>query len=566
MTQYYDIPDFPQMEAKNIEGLPPIPLNNKMWEEWMPEVEQHRIRVREETESSWSGQKDARIREILRVAKDGRYWLSTYGAIYNAAPDEENEESDDWITDTQSTGYAIGFIPYVFQLYVWDHQVRAFRTRGPKGDTAYCKSRQMGLSNIMCGIYSWAWMAKTPFQGRLLSRKEDLVDDANNPDSLFWKIRLQLKAQPKWLLQAFAPGFSWIKHHGYNLDAAITNPINNNHLGGESTNATAGRGPTATGILLDEYAFMRGGYGIWTATRAASRHRTAVSTVNLAFGSHFWDLMVGKPEDEAPARLFIPYWLHPYHDEAWLEQERKRDTEAGINTEVLMDWYGSESDFVYPTLRNKQVGDYPYVPFGGPVFIAIDDGWSGYWAFHIVQWVTAENRLRIVDSYRNSHKPVDFYGGLFRGQYLDGFDYGDHEHQIVRLMRMLQNPIFVMDTHGKHVEQVAGMSVIERLATKWSIYANVDYENREYKDRWQYTSDILNILDWNDTPRVRTSLLSCQRYRWKAIDDTTEIVTEYREPIKNNDSHDATALEYFATNWYMFKMIYVPGGRINYGG
>jgi hypothetical protein len=110
------------------------------------------------------------------------------------------------------------------------------------------------------------------------------------------------------------------------------------------------------------------------------------------------------------------------------------------------------------------------------------------------------------------------------------------------------------------------MSVIERLAEKWSIYANVDYERREYKDRWLFTNDVLPILDWNDTPRVRQALLSCQNYRWKPIDDTTEIVTEYREPIKNHDSHDATALEFFSTNWYMFKMIYIPGGHINYGG
>lgn len=555
------------MEARNIDGLPPIPINNKLWLEWMPEVEAHRLKVYEETEQKWSGQKDARIREILRVAKDGRYWLSTYGGIYNAAPDSnESEESEDWVTDSTATGYAIGFIPYPFQLYIWDHQIRAFRTRGPKGDTAYCKSRQMGLSNIMCGIYSWAWMAKTPFQGRLLSRKEDLVDDVNNTDSLFWKIRLQLKSQPKWLLQAFAPGFSWQKSAGHNLDAAITNPINNNHLAGESTNATAGRGPTATAILLDEYAFMRGGHGIWTATRAATRHRTAVSTVHLAFGTHFYEMMVARPEDEAPARLFIPYWLHPYHDDAWLAQEKKRDTEAGIRTEVLMDWHGDETDFVYPALKDKQVGDYPYIPFGGPVFVSIDDGWSGYWATHIIQYVQSEGRLRVVDSYRNSHKPADFYGALYRGQFIDGYEYGDHERQIIHLFRMLANPIFVMDTHGKHTEQVAGMSVIERLATQWSIYANVDYEKREYKDRWLFTNDILPLLDWNDTPRVRQALLSCQNYRWKPIDDTTEIVTEYREPIKNHDSHDATALEFFSTNWYMFKLIYVPGGNINYGG
>jgi hypothetical protein len=454
----------------------------------------------------------------------------------------------------------IPFVPYPFQLYYWDAQHKAFRTRGPKGDVVVVKSRQMGLSNMACGIFSHAWMTRKVFQGRLLSRKEDLVDESNNPDSLFWKIKLQLQAQPKWILQHFAPGFDW--RYDYML-ASLTNPVTKNHLAGESTNATAGRGGAATAVLLDEFAFMRGGGGVWTATRAATRHRIAISTVSLEYGPHFYDLVNAEEPDRATVLAF-PHYLHPYQDEKWLELERQRDTEAGIQQEVLMNFYGDESEFVYPGLAKKTVGNYPYLPYMGPVFVAIDDGWTGFWAFHVIQYIETMGQHRIVESYRNSRKVTDFYGSLFRGVYLDGHTYGEHEHAIIELFRYLQNPIFVMDTHGKNVEQVAGMSVIERLGSEWNIFVNVDYERREYKDRWQATAEIIPQTEWNDTPRVRQGLMDCRTYRWKKAPEGTERVTEDKEPIKNDSSHSATALEYYAGNFKLFKNIYVLGGQIAY--
>lgn len=553
------------MPIREIWGLPSHPRTNEEWKEWESMVQSHRANVYRETEYKWTGQQKARELEVARVKKDGRYWQSTYSSIYQSRPEEDfmSEDLDtDWDTDDEKpNGWIIPFIPYLFQLYYYDWQHRAFRTKGPRGDTAVVKSRQMGMSNMACSIFSHLWMTKRPFQGRLLSRKEDLVDEANNPDSLFWKIRLQLKSQPGWLMQAFAPGFDWKND---SMLASLTNPSNANHLAGESTNETAGRGGTATAVLLDEYAFMKKGNGIWTATRAATRHRIAISTVHLKYGSHFYDLI--HPKDSVgPAILRVPYWLHPEHDERWAEMERQRDTKSGFETEVLMNWYGDETEFVYPNMPNTKIGEFPYLPFMGPVFVTIDDGYSGYWAMHVIQYVHHLGRHRVVDSYRNSHKRVDFYGGMFRGLMVDGFDYGDHEHKFMQVIRGLQNPIYIMDTHGKHMETVAGMSVIDRLATEWKIFCNVDYEHREYRDRQEFTDRILPYLDWNDTPRTRTARDSCRLYRWKEDNEGEQRTSFVKEPVKNHDSHDPTALEYYATNWDSYKNIYVHGGNIAYG-
>lgn len=563
LPQVYQIPGLPEMEAKPIRGLGPVPLNNVEWREWYPEVIQHRNTTTELTEEKWSGQAKAREKEIERV-KDGRYWQSVYGPIYNPKdPEVEEGEDEDWITETESKGYMLPFVPYVFQLYYWEAQYRAFRSRGPKGDVVVLKSRQMGLSNTACSIFSHAWMTKKPFQGRLLSRKEDLVDESNNPDSLFWKIDLQLRATPKWMLQHYAPGFDWRFHR---MLASITNPANLNHLAGESTNATAGRGGAATALLLDELAFMRGAAGIWTATRAATWHRIGISTASLKLGTLFYDLVQKKDDPDGPTVLIFPHFLHPeQEDPEWATMERARDP-VGFETEVMMNFFGDISDFVYPGMGNKTLGHYPYIPYGGDVFVAFDDGFTGYWACLVIQYVEAEGRHRIIDAFRDSGKITDFYGSLFRHTFVDGFSYDANARGFMETMRLIQAPIFVGDTHGKHVETTSGMSVIERLAERWGIYVNVDYQNRDEKDRQEYLGKIIPYLDFNDNARVAASLKSMQRYRWKEIEDSDELTSIPKSPIKNHDSHDPTALEYYATNWEYFKNIYIPGGRIQYGG
>jgi hypothetical protein len=554
----YDLPDLPKLAYKHIEWLPPLPPTNALWKEWVPEVMQHRAKVVRETSEKWKGQQAARETEVYRVKKDGRYWLTTYGAIYEAKDEANPGEEEDWVTDDpeKASGWVLPFIPYLFQYYYWDWQMKAFRTRGAKGDTAIVKTRQMGMSNMACAIFNWAWMVRKPFQGRLLSRKEELVDETNNPDSLFWKLKLQLSSQPDWLLQAFAPGFDWRRDY---MSASLTNPANFNHLAGESTNATAGRGGTATAILLDEYAFMRGGAGIWTATRPSTHHRIAISTVHMKFGPHFYNL-VHQPDDSRPAIMVIPYWLHPDHDAAWLEQERKRDTEAGIQTEVLMNWFGDESVFVYPALGSQETGNYPYIPLGGPVFVAFDNGFRNSWALFVIQYVQATGKHRILDAYFNRQKVVDYYGSIFRGVKLDGFEYGPNEDRIMDLLRYVESPIYVADPHINNVQEISGESTSERLANRWKIYVNVDFAKRDYIARQEFTARNIPKLEWNDTPGTRDALLKVKTFKWKEPAEGAEPTSVPKEPVKNESSHFATALEYYFGNFEGFGFIYSGTG------
>ena len=550
----WNLPPLPPMQSRHIEGLPPIPEDNSGWEEWNYRVLRHRVQVYEETATDWSGQQEARAREIVRVANDGRYWLSTYGAIYEARPPEDDEDRP---------GSYLPFVPYLFQLYVWDWFDERMRTRGSGGDGVIVKSRDMGLSNMACAYNDYAWMTKRPWQARILSRNEKLVDETGNPDSMFWKIDLLLKSTPAWMVDAFAPGFDWKRHR---LMLRLVNPGNGNAIAGESTQVNAGRGGRASMIVLDEAAFMPKFNAIWTATRASSRHRIAISTVSIDEGMDFHNLHKGKHQDR-PAILEIPYHLHPFHDRAWLDNEISRDTEAGIRREIFMDYFAGTSEFVYPEVQTKELGPYPFLPYAGPLFLTFDDGFDDYWAMHLIQYIKNTGRHRVIDSYFNSHMPVDFYGSLMTGQLLGEFGrfYGDRERYFASMMAQLPVPTFIGDPHGANTEQIAGMSVFDRLSQRFGIFVNYDMHKRQHKDRRVKLSLIAPMMDFNATEGVEWALHSLKMYRFKKIKEGREQTSEFKQPLHDENSHASTAFEFYAVNFDDFKHV-LTGGTVSYGG
>ena len=553
----YEIPGLEPISTRSVEGLPQvrpgqsIPLTNAEWFDWYPRMLTHLTSVREQCEERSSKRAEYRKREIDRVKADERYWINTYAAIFESRVEEEESElmSSEEDTDIMTASGLAPFILYPFQDYWVTWHRNALLTRGGKGDTVTIKSRDMGATNTAVATMAWRWMTRRVYQGRLLSRNETLVDAPGDPDAMFWKLDTMLRATPRWLVEYFVPGFSWAIHR---REMTLEHPTRANLLKGESTNATAGRGKRAFEMLLDEFTFMLRFAEIWTATRAASPHRNAVGSVSTKIGLAAYKLvMSGRP---AVIYLDSRTGMHPRQDAQWHAFERERDTEAGYAQEVGMDWFADSSDFVYPELHKKVVGDYPYVPFGGPVFCAIDDG--THWAIWFIQYIRRTGRFHVIEAYRNSGKRTAFYGGLLRGVALGDFSYGEHEHAILKLCREIPIDHFMGDTHGAHVEQATGLSVIEDLAMNWNITVNIDYMGTKYTDRHKALEDIIPFLDYNDTPRVRAGLDAEQMYRYKATPEGREVAREVREPLHNDNSHFPTAKEFWATQWAAFKDIY----------
>lgn len=529
---------------RNIKHLPPTPKTPRGYATWRRDVLAHRLLVLQETSERNPNHRENRQREVDRCRADRLYLAAVYGTIYEARPDESG--------DDRKSGY-LPWIPYPFQVQVWEWFDQRMQARGNLGDGLIPKSREMGLSNIAMFWVATKWAIDTPFQARVASRVADLVDVSGDPDSLFWKLDTFLQGLPRWLLTALVPGFNWKKHR---KSMHLINPRNGNTVRGESTTANLGRGGRASVIIYDEAAFMDNFGIIWTAGRASSRHRIAISTVNIANGMDFYNIHHGKGGYAKPATLEVPWNAHPDHDQAWFQGEIERDTPEAIRREVLMDYFAGTGEWVYPESHGKEVGSYPYEPYAGPIFGAIDDGFDDEWCIHLIQYNVKTGRHRLLETYRNKHQKVDFYGSLMTGVPRSDIRWGEKEYAFAKLCASMPGITWVGDPHIANREQITGMSVFEHFAANWNIYILYDMDVRNHVDRRVALSHIIPVLDFNDTPDVSYALEALKRNRYPKSKEGSERQTEAKNPIHDDTSHPTTALEWYAVNFEQFKSIF----------
>jgi len=538
---------------RQIAHLPEISgIPGDYWE-WRKGVMRHRLLMYRETSDTHPQSKTNRQREVDRCAKDRLYMAAVYGTIYESRQDEDD-------SGRERGGY-IPFIPYFFQVELWDQFDKIMRTRGSGGDLIVPKSRDMGVSNTGVFWMTTKWMVETPFQGRIGSRNEDLVDERGNPDSLFWKIDTFLQGMPEWLLQAFAPGFSWKKHRQV---LKIVNPRNGNAMVGESTTANLGRGGRATVIFYDEAAFMDNFDKIWTAGRSSTRHRIAVSTVNTDNGLTFFNLHRGKGGYKQPSIFEIPWDAHPTHTEKWLRDEIQRDSIEGVKREVLMDYFSGLSEWTYPESLSKEVGQYPYEPFMGPVYGAIDDGWDDDWHMHLIQYNLKTGRFRVIASYWNSHKKTDWYGALMTGVPRSDMPWEQREIDFVKVVNLAGGITWVGDPHITNGEQVSGSSVFEHLYKEHGITVFYDHTNRGENDRRHSLSYLLSRIDFHDGPGVAYALECLQNNKFRKAKVGQGTVTQQKKALHDWTSHAVSAFEWWAINFDQIKSR--VGKRIEWEG
>jgi hypothetical protein len=543
-----------------IPWLPPVPQSPPEWFAWEQQLLEYRLRTIDAALHGADGlsAEQVRAREISRCDLSAAYFANVYGYIYEARPDEDDDRDGDLIP----------YIQYPFQIEVFAWLDERLTTKGATGDGIIQKARDMGLSNSVVFWLAHKWLFRRPFQARLLSRNERLVDQSLDTDSLFWKLDRFLLALPPWLFAAGAPGFDWTKHR---LMLRLSNPATGNLISGESTQADAGRGGRATVILYDEAAFMDDFASIWSAGRASTRHRIAVSTVSTKKGMDLYNIVHGDEGYEQPAVLALPYTAHPLHDEEWFEAERARDSPQRFAQEVLMDWTAGAGEWVYPETHPYQPGHFPYVPHGGELIITMDDGYDDEFALVVLQYQHDSGRIRVLDSYQNKHQPIDFYGYLLRGVYTSQFHFGPREHEFMRQLAGKGPALYYGDAHGAKIEQIAGTSVFAHLAAKFGIqinyYIGLDSGTRlTFSHRRMELGKLLPLMDFNSTRGARSVLEALKKHRFKDPEDGQHM-RDYREPLHSKWSHTVSALEYFAVQFELFRKTTLYGaGGIRYSG
>ena len=532
-------------------GLPePLPTKPQEYEAWRAKVIQHRAMIYWETDANpnHKEKQNARAREIVRVERSFIYFANTYLGIFEAREDVGDsvvgEVKEDEQTGTEHKALLIPFVMYPFQLEIANWLEERMHYVDRRGDGLGVKARDMGLSNIVCFFLDHRWLVKRRFQARVLSRNEDKVDQIDDPDSLFWKLEYALRSIPHWLLAHFAGDFRWDKHRN---KMRLLNPKSRNLISGESTNASAGRGGRATIIFYDEAAFMEHFASIWTAGRDSTNHRIAVSTVSTEKGFDFYNLHQGKGI-VAPPVIELPHYLHPYHGKAWEDRQKERDSAAGYQQEVLMEYFAGQSNIVYPSTHNKVPDEFPYIPYGGDVFCMIDDGIDDDWAMVFAQLVRSTGRIRFLYSYENRMQPVDFYGSLLRRRPVDTFDYGPRELDLMHFLMTIPAMSYVGDPHGSNIEQVSGTSPFEHLSARWGINVMVDYTKRSHTKRREMTREVIPMMDFDREPSSVAVLEAMQRSRMKESREGRDQIAEYRIPLHDQYSHLRTCVEYLCVN------------------
>lgn len=514
------------------EAVGPMPLDTAAWQTWRRKV----LLYREQVWSSCESNLEERRRQIALCAASRDYFLSVFGFIYEPRADPGKATR--------------AYIPYPRQVELGQTLDWCLSQTGPNADLLVSKSRDVGASWYMVGDDLWRWRFLPTYQGRLVSRNEDLVDMYGNPDSLFYKLEFLLTRMPEWLLPK---NFVFKKHR---LRLRLINPSTGAAIIGESTSSQAGRGGRATVRKYDEAAFIRNFENIWDAASNATEHRVAISSESLEEDDGFFNIEHGRNGRVAPCVFAFDWDQVPGHDTQWFADLQKRMNPDAFQREVLRNAEAGLGAWIYPIARDIQPGDFPYVE-GWPLYVAMDDGFDDDTVLHFIQHDVRANRYRIVRSYVNSHQPIDFYGTILKGEPEERFAraYTPLDRDLMAWTKTLwpenERPrinAFYGDHHGTHTDMTTGSTPFLRMATEYGIVFQSAPDRQSHTHRQDATNLLLPMTDFHHSPDVQRTLLAFQEYRRSKTKSNSESVAEKKGGVHNWASHPVTAFEYFAVH------------------
>lgn len=224
------------------------------------------------------------------------------------------------------------------------------------------KSRDMGVSWLCVGFAAWMWLFQPGTVVGFGSRKEEYVDDLNDPKSLFWKARafinlLPVEFQPKgWDPKKHAPFMS------------IVNPENASTIVGEAGD-NIGRGNRTSIYFKDESAFYAHPETIDAALSQTANCKIDVSTPN-GEGNPF-----ARKRRAGRVRLFTFHWKQdPRKGQEWYDKQVRDLDPVVLAQEVEISYSASVANAYIPAafvIAAMGVGPADVEP-SGPVKCGVD--------------------------------------------------------------------------------------------------------------------------------------------------------------------------------------------------
>jgi hypothetical protein len=268
-------------------------------------------------------------RERAKCAADTLYWFKMYA----------------WGYDPRSVLKVQPFAPFPRQqdyLRWLDDTVVRRRKSG-----VVEKARDMGAT---VGALDWCahkWLSVPGFSAFIVSSNEDLVDSSRDPDTLFEKIRFQLRLTPSWMLPR---AFNLKRDMPY---MNIVNPETGATITGGAPTENVGRQRRATVVLADEFqGWAGGGFKQNTSLSQTSPSVVKLGTPYGTFNQYF------KDTHEKGANVFVMDWRdHPWKDERWYASlpfgyVSNPMTKETIAQEVDRNYEASQPGRVFPQFRD----------------------------------------------------------------------------------------------------------------------------------------------------------------------------------------------------------------------
>lgn len=337
------------------------------------------------------GYKENRAMVYSLCKNDCKFFLNNFVWIMNARS-ETAEDKD------------VMFLLYPYQEYAVDEIVKAI-TEGY--DIPIEKSRDMGLSWLLIGIFVWGWHFHA-WDLLVGSQKFENVDTVGNIKSLIEKARFIIERMPSWMRPK-------MKYRVHDKNGVLIHPTNNATLAGESNNTNFGRSDRRKAILFDEFSsWVLSDKAAWQSCSSTTKCRIPLSTPNTrGTNCHFYTILNNAKKKGLP-HLTLHWSLNPvfnvglYIDEnnklrsPWYDNEVNRATDiAEVYQELDIDFEASMGSLVYPGFRvDEQVSDdIEYNP-DLPLYLGWDFGLDST-ALVWVQPDPISGFINIIDEYQN---------------------------------------------------------------------------------------------------------------------------------------------------------------------
>jgi len=284
----------------------------------------------------------------------------------------ETRDKQDWNT---SDGYGSAkVIPFITRGYQDDLILKCVEHLG-RQDIVVPKSRETGISWIMCALSAWDWLFHDQTHIGFVSKDLLSANNPDDPDALFSKFHFLLNHLPYWMLSPSDYERNITKNTFKNLK-------NNSSITAYPAKADIGRGGRKAFMLMDEFHFFETGddYAALDSTVHVTPCRVFVSTANRDRGmaGAFYDVVSDATKNGV---MIVIDWADDPDKRRGLYRSdliEGTDTHRLVidDTEFWDQYANADGTYRHPFGEDLEDGNYPFILDGRIRSLYYDHVWN----------------------------------------------------------------------------------------------------------------------------------------------------------------------------------------------